>query len=499
MSSSRYHRLEALEVMVCPFCGFHDPVLYKIQFHIESFHTPDSPFIIEEEKAQIMELIEDEDSGYVLCTEETCGEPVLRQELQTHLDMHLAEQVALTGSGDERPNSSERSCTRAAETSGDSKALDQLKNPRTPAPTLPSPSSSIPRARHSLSESHTSSSSNSHHKKNSRTGEEQSRKKSKLRKLGTTELGPYATEKQMPLELYQALLKGPPINKHMKFGPNGTLVEVYTVANETAGLIPVIAKLCEKDDCVSHAWLCDGAVRHVGKQMHKEGGFCGYRNIQMMISYIQGAYAEGFHQFQGMIPSIIRLQDMIERGWDMGINTHGRLETGGIRGTRKYIGTSEAETLFASTGLPCGVKHLARYEERPAYEVLYDFVQRHFEEGRTRGNSDRILQTCRPPIYFQHAGHSMTIVGLELHTNGSRSLLVFDPSYSPCPGIRDLVGVSKIGSKANVHALLRLHRRGDNYLYKYREFELLTMLPNNKYTGIIEGFHMHEFFKSRYR
>lgn len=72
------------------------------------------------------------------------------------------------------------------------------------------------------------------------------------------------------------------------------------------------------------------------------------------------------------------------------------------------------------------------------------------------------------------AGHSMTIVGLELHTNGSRSLLVFDPSYSPCPGIRDLVGVSKIGSRANVHALLRLHRRGDSYLYKYREFELLT-------------------------
>ena len=26
-----------------------------------------------------------------------------------------------------------------------------------------------------------------------------------------------------------------------------------------------------------------------------------------------------------------------------------------------------------------------------------------------------------------------------------------------------------------------------------------SMLPNNKYTGTIEGFHMHEFLKSRYR
>lgn len=72
------------------------------------------------------------------------------------------------------------------------------------------------------------------------------------------------------------------------------------------------------------------------------------------------------------------------------------------------------------------------------------------------------------------SGHSMTIVGLEHYTNGSRSLLVFDPSYSPCPGIRDLVGVKKIGSKANIRALLQLHRRGTNYLHKYREFELLT-------------------------
>lgn len=147
----------------------------------------------------------------------------------------------------------------------------------------------------------------------------------------------------MPPDLYQALLKGPPINRHLKFGPNGTLVEVATVANETADLMPVIAKLCEKDEFVSHAWLCDEAVRHVGKQMQKEGGFCGYRNIQMMISYIQGSYEEGAHPFRGMIPSIIRLQDQIERGWDMRINTHGRVETGGIKGTRKYIGTSEVK------------------------------------------------------------------------------------------------------------------------------------------------------------
>lgn len=32
---------------------------------------------------------------------------------------------------------------------------------------------------------------------------------------------------------------------------------------------------------------------------------------------------------------------MIEDAWDAGINLEGRIETGGIRGTRKYIGTPE--------------------------------------------------------------------------------------------------------------------------------------------------------------
>lgn len=67
----------------------------------------------------------------------------------------------------------------------------------------------------------------------------------------------------------------------------------------------------------------------------------------------------------------------------------------------------------------------------------------------------------------------MTIVGLELHQDGSRALLVFDPSFFPSPGIRDLVGAKRIGSKANVDALLKLHRRGTAYLAKYKEYELL--------------------------
>jgi hypothetical protein len=71
------------------------------------------------------------------------------------------------------------------------------------------------------------------------------------------------------------------------------------------------------------------------------GGFCGYRNIQMMCSYIIGVESQGYEHFKGKIPNIFDIQENIEHAWDLGINAQGRIETGGIRGTRKYIGTPD--------------------------------------------------------------------------------------------------------------------------------------------------------------
>jgi zinc finger-containing ubiquitin peptidase 1 len=67
----------------------------------------------------------------------------------------------------------------------------------------------------------------------------------------------------------------------------------------------------------------------------------------MMISYINATESQGFHHFQGKIPTIFQIQDLIEHAWDLGINAQCRLETGGIRGTRKYIGTPEVSLEIA--------------------------------------------------------------------------------------------------------------------------------------------------------
>ena len=144
----------------------------------------------------------------------------------------------------------------------------------------------------------------------------------------------------MPDWLYKELEIGARVKVTNQITSDGRLLRIENIANEVRGVIPVIAQLCEQDPAVSRAYLCHSEVTHVVK-LAKEGGFCGYRNIQMMVSYIRDARSVGCQHFQGRLPSIIRLQDMIEHAWDRGFNSLGRIETGGIRGTRKYIGTPE--------------------------------------------------------------------------------------------------------------------------------------------------------------
>lgn len=72
----------------------------------------------------------------------------------------------------------------------------------------------------------------------------------------------------------------------------------------------------------------------------------------MLVSQIVRAQATGHERFSNTFPSIFQIQDLIEHAWDMGYNAQGRIETGGIKGTRKYIGTPEAYAVFCSLGIP---------------------------------------------------------------------------------------------------------------------------------------------------
>ncbi|KAL2809490.1 DUF1671-domain-containing protein [Aspergillus granulosus] len=291
-----------------------------------------------------------------------------------------------------------------------------------------------------------------------------------IKRLGRSELGPYAHEKKMPSWLLKMLEKGNTTSRVTKITPDGKLSRHVVIENQTPNVVPALAHLCDQDKSVQRAFFCSAHIHQISK-MPMEGSFCGYRNIQMLVSYIQESRGPGHNHFPSTLPTILQLQDMIERAWDMGFNSVGRTETGGIKGTRKYIGTSEAQALFSSLGIGCEASSIGKANGIPAHSALLSQVAAYFKSACPLDKNEKVVLTSLPPIYFQHHGHSMTIIGFEIRDKGTANLLVFDPTYKTPAAIKHS-NATKIKT-SNPARILKGYRRGGEYLQKYQNFEIL--------------------------
>jgi len=171
----------------------------------------------------------------------------------------------------------------------------------------------------------------------------------------------------MPASIRKLLESDGEYKNVTKMESDGKRRTVTVPTNHVAGVVEVVGQLLEQDRNVGVVYLCHPGVQHVSKLKREGmckplvapinrtelkgtnghiGGFCGYRNIQMLCSWIVGTKSQGFEHFHGKIPTIFEIQEYIEHAWDLGINASGRVETGGIRGTRKYIGTPDVSTDF---------------------------------------------------------------------------------------------------------------------------------------------------------
>ncbi|EPS37625.1 hypothetical protein H072_8666 [Dactylellina haptotyla CBS 200.50] len=296
-------------------------------------------------------------------------------------------------------------------------------------------------------------------------------------RFSKSELGPYANEKRMPEWLKDALKAGGKevITKYI--GSDGLVHVRKGYANETASLIPVIRQLLNLDPNVARAYLCHPCVKHVFKEHPAANGFCGYRNIQMLASYCRKVLIPGCERlFEERIPTVIQIQKWIENAWDMGINSHARDETGGILYTRKYIGSSEVEAMFTSFGTAT----IPRQFSEPNQQInALRHVLSYFSTGYEI-DPDKVVQTEKAPIYFQHHGHSMTIVGIEQYKDGTLCLICFDPMFSPSQNIRSLIGQKRLRPNIAHAKLLKAFRRGGSYLKRYTVFEMVELAPSSE-------------------
>jgi hypothetical protein len=283
-------------------------------------------------------------------------------------------------------------------------------------------------------------------------------------RLGILSLGWHAHEKTMPAELLARLAAG----------------DAIVVTN----MIPLLGRLSGQDPSVKSTYLCEPSVRYITK-LPREGSFCGYRNIQMLISFILGQgpgseFEAHSKVFESGMPTVPQLQDLIEDAWDRGFNSSGRVETGGIRGTRKHIGTPEVQALFQSLGIPCQVRRFESGSYGSAFDALLKHVEAHFtgklsSTAKSPDTDSKVHRTSLPPIYLQRPRHSLTIVGIEINKNKKRNLLVLDPGYRPSPRMVRAAQAEEGGTKFEKRVSLTPYRKGRWQLGGFKEFETLTM------------------------
>ncbi|GAO52291.1 DUF1671-domain-containing protein [Saitoella complicata NRRL Y-17804] len=183
-------------------------------------------------------------------------------------------------------------------------------------------------------------------------------------------------------------------------------------------------------------WLADpSGCMHIGGENDDRGFGCGFRNAQMLLSYLAHTrptdYVNAFGQKD--LLSISEIQQKIERGWEMGIDWLGREQLQGkILGTRKWVGTTEVYTLFTQAGIKVEIVDFPRGET--ARQSVYEYVSSYF--GTSTPQQKRVNVTNKGPLYFQHKGHSRTVVGYV--ESPERGLLVFDPGKKPTQFLRQI-------------------------------------------------------------
>ncbi|UPX12498.1 uncharacterized protein EKO05_0003043 [Ascochyta rabiei] len=492
-----------MELLDCPLCDF--TVLptddYVLQLHFEQVHTEGSPFIINDETEPLPPSVgssskskhvqattsSDEEETTVACPEPDCGELVLLDDFNDHLDLHAAETLSFdetTGkyhsyhsvNDMHKPPATQLSHRRSSKAA----ASDYLYDTESLDGSRKSDNHGKIRKKHrdrrNTDSSEKSTLARSIISFNPFTKSEKPAKPpNKSARLGKSELGPHAWEDRMPKWLHEQLAAGPKITVVNRIGRDGRLIKQERVQNETPGVITILAQLSALDRTVKQAYYCHPSTVHVGKTP-KEGSFCGYRNIQMLISYIQGTKAQGHEEFPGRLPGILKLQELIERAWDMDINPIGRIQTGGIQDTRKYIGTPEAQALFLSTEINCAVEMFSDQDtphgKVQAHDSLLLAVERYFTQAAVSDGSN-VHKTLLPPIYLQRPGHSLTIVGFERRSESYCNLVVLDPVYATSPAMHKLIGRKNI--KSSRPEVMHAYRRGPAHLKKFAAFEILRL------------------------
>ncbi|KAL9043111.1 MAG: hypothetical protein Q9180_000097 [Flavoplaca navasiana] len=277
-----------MEAQPCPFCPFSNTNPYFLAQHVETLHPEDGePSFVPRhwleaglplEFTEATTICEAPSQQYAECE---CGEAIAASDFEDHVLLHSAE---------------------AADNATDLAEITEPDLPTKPALTALSrpahstdSTNSIPMNIHPSGIRHSTNSAEPWQASQAIGHGGQSAAKDRLALL----LGSDTSRKKcdvakqtakhrdakrlgMPAWLQRQLERGAKVTIVNQISNEGQLVRLEIVANEARGALSVLAQLCEQDNMLAKVYLCHPGVQHVFK-LAKEGGFCGYRNIQMMV------------------------------------------------------------------------------------------------------------------------------------------------------------------------------------------------------------------------
>lgn len=129
--------------------------------------------------------------------------------------------------------------------------------------------------------------------------------------------------------------------------------------------------------------------------------------------------------------------------------------------TRKWIGATEVLTLLSFLKIRCQLVDFHRPTGAGGtHPELFAWVLKYLENS--------VGGEFTPPLYLQHQGHSRTIMGVEVHRDGSVILLVLDPSHSPQQ-------MAQFSDTNTGPAALRLLRKSEASM-KARQYQIVVVV-----------------------
>ncbi|KAL3846033.1 hypothetical protein ACJIZ3_003436 [Penstemon smallii] len=272
------------------------------------------------------------------------------------------------------------------------------------------------------------------------------------------------------------------------------------------GNLMTLLRNCLELDSKNSVSILSGHVDHFQSIESEDVGWgCGWRNIQMLSSHLlsqRHEAREALYGGSGFVPDIASLQRWLELAWEKGFDTPGSHDFDRrIYGKKNWIGTTECAALLRYFGLRAKVvdfcskdfelasssfkvgKGDTKVDKGPmdiflskgkipsenksfktssekGHHVLTEWVWNYFSDNNVnRSGNHRVILSEKAPLYFQHDGHSRTIVGIQAtrESNGQQlyNLLIFDPAIktkSLEESLRKNIGWQKL-IKRGIHTL----------------------------------------------